>query len=230
MSAELEAVMEKIAKLQSMADSKSGASENEVAICNEHIKKLLAKHNLSMAQILQKKGAAMTFEKVRADEVNQYSKWEQFVHRAVAEICSCRVFYSHGHGWVQAVFVGTQADAAIALKMYHHLRKTIISMSRRAKKAHELARFEFSGNCYRLGVANRLLQRAAEAAKMDTPEEQAQYGALVIVKDKQLKEHMETLNLKSSWVKAPRIQDSESFQRGMRDGAKVDIGRSERIE
>jgi len=221
--------MDKIAKLNTMADPLNGATENEVAICNAQIKKLLGKHNLSMAQILQKKGEPMKMEEGGAPFVSAYSKWEQLLHGVIAKVCGVRPFYStrisYGKQKTMIVFVGTATDVAVALKMYEYLRLTVIRLSRNAARNES----GFSGNCYRLGVVVRLRQRAEEAAEMDTPEEQAAYGALVVVKDKQLDEYMKKKDLQPSRSRGVRIEDHHSYRKGLRDGEIVDLGRSNRL-
>ena len=218
----LDDVISKIQKLQAMASQGGNATENEVAIANAQIKRLLAKHNLSLAQVTSKKTTKPSIKEEGSSPVGSYGTWDQYLHNVVDEICSTRHFYRTDWGKTSVIFVGSEADVQIALRLYPILKKAVFSLNTKFMKEMSATGQHGSRNSHMLGVVVRMLERAREKVKMDTPAEQQQYGALMVVKGQEIQEYFDQKKMRKTQSRRPKV-DGASYNRGLKDGNKVNI-------
>ena len=114
----IEKVIAKINKLLALSDQSRNPSENEAILASLQVQKLLAKYNLSMADV--------TGERVEEDveqtiaDVGTGKKWKFSLATAVANNFACKSFFV---GRDQIVFYGYKADIVAARRVFIYLFK-----------------------------------------------------------------------------------------------------------
>src|SRR5271156_5179307 len=112
-------IVEKIRKLLALADSSKNSHEHERSVAMQAAMDLLAKHNLSMAQIDK------TTLDIQPEEVKANFRLEPWIRAVIS--AACRLYYTdwymnsyrHWDGRVdrQPVFVGTAENIAVTIDM-----------------------------------------------------------------------------------------------------------------
>lgn len=115
----IEKIIEKVAKLLALADLDKNPSENEAIAASLAAQKLLAKYNLSMADVTGEHKPEEDMEQVIAD-VGTGNKWKYQLSVVVADNYACKT-YSHGSEMI--VFYGYKADVLIARRVFVYLFK-----------------------------------------------------------------------------------------------------------
>lgn len=115
---DMEKVIRRITKLLALADLEHNPSENEAISASLAAQKLLAKYNLSMADVTGEKREE-DIEQVVAD-VGTGNKWKYDLSVAVADNYACKTF---SHGAEMIVFYGYKADVLIARRVFTYLFK-----------------------------------------------------------------------------------------------------------
>lgn len=115
---DMEKVIRRITKLLALADLEHNPSENEAISASLAAQKLLAKYNLSMADVTGEKREE-DIEQVVAD-VGTGNKWKYDLSVAVADNYVCKTFSC---GAKMIVFYGYKADILIARRVFTYLFK-----------------------------------------------------------------------------------------------------------
>lgn len=227
---EIDAVIGKIQKLNALASEGSGATEAEILQASAHIKRLLAKHNLSMAQCTPKEAATPSFTKQPTEAVANNPAWNREMCCAINALCGVRsIWYKTFGGKCIVAFVGREADAAVARELYWVFRASIAKLWTAAEKEGLKEGRKLYRDHYKLGVAHRMRERAEEAVQMDTPEETAACTALVVQNSEALEKFMkEVVKARPAKSRSSNV-DHASFQAGRRDGNKIDMGKDRRL-
>lgn len=118
------AVLEKVAKLLALADTERNDSESEAIAASIAAQKLLAKHNLTMADLGGDREESI--EKVCADVEGKKFKWSLAGVIAESYCCKC---YAVGHTGI--VFYGYKSDALIARRVFLYLTGVCDRLARR---------------------------------------------------------------------------------------------------
>jgi len=217
---DIQSIIEKIQKLFRMADKGSGASENEISMANAAIKRLLAEHNLSQADIRVKSASSVT--EADSADIMKGGKWDRELRQTIDAICGVKHYYRGYAKNFTCVYVGDADDVQVALALYIILKKAIFSLKYKYfKECKENGTYASRGS-YLLGVTSRMHERAKEAAKMETPKAQEQYGALMVIKGKEIADFLKTKNLTSSRIRRTSLH-GESYRRGLQDGNSVGL-------
>lgn len=130
----IEKVIAKINKLLALSDQSRNPSENEAVLASLQVQKLLAKYNLSMADV--------TGERVEEDveqtiaDVGTGKKWKFSLATAIANNFACKCFFV---GRDQIVFYGYKADIVAARRVFVYLFKVGDKLANRyAKREREM--------------------------------------------------------------------------------------------
>ena len=119
-----EAVLEKVSKLLNLADKTKNNSEAEALAAAIAAQKLLAKHNMTFADLNEEK--TETIEHVYADVEGK--KFKYLLASAVAEAYCCKSYVS---GAKTVVFYGHKSDAVIARRVFLYLVSVCDRLARR---------------------------------------------------------------------------------------------------
>ena len=114
----IEKVIEKINKLLALSDQSRNPSENEAILASLQVQKLLAKYNLSMADVTGERQEEEV-EQTIAD-VGAGKKWKFSLAEAIANNFACKWF---SVGREQIVFYGYKADIVAARRVFVYLFK-----------------------------------------------------------------------------------------------------------
>ena len=146
-------VMGRIRKLMSLANGTAEGGEHERDTAMKMALNLLAKHNLSMADLSQ------PAEKRMRDQAEYRSDpWVRIVGHALAELYFCG-FFSTAYGSKRAfTFVGLESNVATAKEMTDWVVKSIAAESRRLATERGEVTKTFA-NSFRKGAASKISQR-----------------------------------------------------------------------
>jgi Protein of unknown function (DUF2786) len=173
--------MEKIIlKIQKLLALSASCNEHEAALAAAHAQRLLALHNLQMADIM----TGSPPEKADTVDVaagKSLPKWAGWIASSVAQSFGCRVIHVK-NDQPKLVFIGVGLDVEAASYTYLMLEKTL----RRLAKAYLQERGDLTyaadreriRRSYYLGAARAVSQLLSRQAK-ETP---VTTGALVVVK------------------------------------------------
>mgnify|MGYP003135553515 FL=1 len=147
-------IVDKIQKLLALSES---SNEHEASLAAERAHTLLAKHNLSMAQIEEVGENQKLKEDVgHTSAVSKLgAKWVRSVWQATARLYFCEYLYSSGNHKTYHTVVGTVANATTACHMADFFTQTVVKLSKNHANG-------ISNSSFRTGCALRLVQRLTE--------------------------------------------------------------------
>lgn len=119
MTAEMEKVMKRIAKLLNLADERKNSNANEAQAALLKAQKMMAENNISQADLGIFDAPKNTKE---VKEVGTEWGKQQWYHKAVADIIAnnfkCYYWYRPSNGMTKIIFMGLRADAELARTMF----------------------------------------------------------------------------------------------------------------
>ena len=223
-----ESTVQKIRKLLALAQNNKNANERDVAM--QFAMDMLAKHNLSVAEIMEA-GEGDT----RGVDVGEYEsdirmeRWTKDICSAVCKLYYCDYYTTEALSVNFAfrtvpVFIGTKENIAVAVEVANYLIKSVRKESNAAFYEPMLRR------SFRQGAARRIYERAAEMIAAEKRQGESTGTSLVVVRN-----NLETANqsylstLKLTYT-SPRISyiDGDAYTQGQEFGDSVglDKGRS----
>ncbi len=212
----MEKIIEKIQKLLALSAS---SNEHEAALAAAHAQRLLALHNLQMADI------AATSPPEQADSISvpaaaTLPKWAGWLASSVALSCSCKVIHMKSPP-PRLLFIGVGQDVEVSSYTYQFLEKTI----RRLAKSYLLGREESVvpllreriRRSYYLGAVRAVSQQLA----LQTKETPTTTGALVVIKDRLIQARVAELGpLRTPQSRRSSIEH-DAYQAGQSDGNNI---------
>ena len=114
----MEQVIAKINKLLALSDQSRNPSENEAVLASLQVQKLLAKYNLSLADVTGERQEENVIQSVA--DVGTGKKWKYQLAWAVSDNFACKHFIV---GREQIVFYGYEADIVAARRVFLYLFK-----------------------------------------------------------------------------------------------------------
>ena len=212
------AIIEKVRKLLALANS---SNEHEAALAARHVQRLLAAHNLAMADIEPVSGVDVA-ERVELYAARNLPKWVRQLSAGVGEAFDCQVLHHPARGTL--IFIGVGADPEVASYTFSYLDRTVRKLctayvrdsfeSRAGKRQRELARLS-----YYLGAVTAINRNLREQ-KVQTP---ITSNALVPVKDGLIRTAMQELGPIRTVHSRRSYVDGSSYQKGHDDGHRVGI-------
>lgn len=237
-------IMDRLKKLFALADPSRGATENEVFVALKRAKELMARHNLSMAQVTKEIKEDKTAPKISIIEGEAHTrkgnislkKYEQWLAHVIDELCDTKHLYYTVRAVAQRfqkcrlVFVGEQTDCAVAAQMWNIFRTTIHKHAR----AYCGKGFTPSHRSYCEGFVARLYKRSRELKPKDlglTKEEGKSVALVVVNKRDALQQWWDSQQFKSKRKSNAQSgkMDYDAYDKGYEDGGRMDLGRDNRL-
>lgn len=242
---ERDKLLDKIKKLFALATS---PNEAEAMAAASKARELMAKYNLSMGELTEhemndlseivEEFAECEFEKRFPAWVGIVSHGLSILYRVEHYVGWSRTGHTTRTGYYKATkkfkmyFVGAKEDAAAAAYVLAYILRSCNSWAKdyyqnRAtdeEKAQYRRRQIYKS--YFVGLAYRVRERLEEeAAKFNRLEEaNAACRALVVVKDKKLKDYMEEEHDDLHQMRRQRFHNTDAFYAGQADGDKIHLG------
>ena len=217
-------IVAKIRKLLALADINKNSHENERSVAMQAALDLLAKHNLSIAEI------SKTTLDIQPEEIRGTFKMEPWIRGVLA--ATCKLYYTdyylsgqrHFDGRIERfpVFIGTAENIAVTIDMATWLIKSIRQESNKLyKEAHERKSF-------RLGAADRIFDRAGELTRAEKNANATAVGTSLMVIRNQFElaneKHLAKKNLRPFKAR-PMHLDFDAFSSGEAFGEQVGLDR-----
>lgn len=207
---DIEKVIRKITKLLALSDLDHNPSENEAIAASMAAQKLLAKYNLSVADITGKRDPKEDIEQVVAD-VGAGQKWKYVLADVVAENYACKSF---SHGAEQIIFYGYKADVLIARRVFVYLFKVGNRLANQYVK-------QYRENVYRYttGVYNSFVSGFTDGVSKEL---EKQCTALALIIQPEVQESWENFSKKFKTV-SRRVTaiDDNAYKEGRIEGKRA---------
>lgn len=211
-------IIEKIRKLLALSNS---SNEHEAALAAAHAQRLLAEHNLAMADIetTRKPDKADTIETAAPKTM---PKWVRHLTAGVSSAFDCRAIHHPANG--KLTFIGVGADVQIAVYTFSYLDRSLRMLCSSYMKQHAVGTVtnrhrELMRQSYYLGAVSTI-NRMLAAQKKETP---VTAGALVPIKEGLIKQAMgEIGNIRTMHSRRSYI-NSGAYEQGQADGTRLSV-------
>lgn len=206
----IEKIIEKVTKLLALADLSKNPSEREAIDASLTAQKLLAKYNLSMADVTGEHKPEEDMEQVIAD-VGTGNKWKYQLSVVVADNYACKT-YSHGSEMI--VFYGYKADVLIARRVFIYLFKVGNRLANQYVK-------QYREEVYRnaSGVYNSFVSGFIDGVRKEL---EKQCTALALVVQPEVQESWEVFSSKFKTVdRSVSAIDDTAYQTGWVEGKRA---------
>lgn len=223
-----ERIMAKLKKLLAMAQGK--ANENEALVAAKQLHAMLAKHNISMAELNKSEEDIGVERDLYVDR-----PWKRIVALHIARLYFCEMFTSTtGTKKSFYCFAGTEANRTFAKAIFEMVVKTVERESRAASRATYGKEVSSFVNSFWTGAKDRIVERCQElmvAAKAGTLEDEdgTTLPVLASMYDQQkamVNSFLEdAYNLKSRTART-RANDAAGYKKGQITGSKVQLSRA----
>lgn len=221
-------ILSKIKACLNLASSKANTTESEMATALGMAKRLMARYNLSEAEVIAHDPTAA---EASVDEVTLVTRlnphaYEQHLSMVCKDLFSVEplLFGTTVNGKPRRVikFYGLPTDIAVASAAYTLLRDEINKMALDCG---------FEGtqrDQWRVGVVHRLRMRAKDMATGLSKEEENQCRGLMVVKNQMIKAHIDKSVGKVRAAKT-RTSVNDAYRAGMQDGNKINLDFSNKV-
>lgn len=212
------AIIEKIKKLLALANS---SNEHEAALAAGHAQRLLAEHNLAMADI-EAAHRPDKADKVETAVSKSLPKWVRHLSAGVSTAFDCKAIHHPATG--KMTFIGVGADVQVAAYTFTYLERILRKLCSGYMKRHVASTLpsrhrELMRHSYYLGAVSTITGRLSEQ-KVQTP---VTTGALVPVKEGLIRQAMHEIgNLRTMRSRRSYI-NSDAYSRGQTDGEQIGI-------
>jgi len=211
-------IIEKIKKLLALAAS---SNEHEAALAASHAQRLLAAHNLAMADIESERKPELA-DRVETSAAKNLPKWVRHLSGSVCAAFDCQAIHHPATG--KLTFIGVGADVQIAAYTFAFLERTIRRLCSQYMKCAVIAstanrQRELMRQSYYLGAVSTVTVRLREQ-KQQTP---VTPGALVPVKEGLIKKAMEDLGVIRTIRSRKSYINPDAYSCGQEDGRQVGI-------
>jgi hypothetical protein len=211
-------IIGKIKKLLALADS---CNEHEAALAAAHVQRLLAAHNLAMADISASSRPEMA-DRIETDVARSLPKWVRHLSAGVSIAFDCRAIHHPATG--KMTFIGIGADVQVAAYTFTYLNRIVRKLCAGYLKLHAGTMIagrqrELMRHSYYLGAVSTITRQLQEQ-KRQTP---ITPGALVPVKEGLIRKTMNemgairTIHSRRSYINAT------AYNQGQADGRQVSI-------
>lgn len=219
-----ESIVDKVRKLLALADQNANGNEHERNVAMRFALELLAKHNLTVAQV-QGPSLGIQIEEMGANF--KLDPWIRYVLSAACKLYYTRYYISSYFDWVTycrkkvPVFVGTTENLEVTIEMAHRLIYSIRIESNR------LYRTEYERRSFRLGAAIKVCQRATDLVAAEKQHSNESSGtSLTLVRNRLERANEEWMRKKNLGTFKSRAvyYDPEAYDDGTAYGDQVQLG------
>jgi hypothetical protein len=222
-----EEVLSKVRKLFELSRS---PNENEAALAAAKAREILSRYNLSMADLptAEMKTAIQAIE--RSVGVGRVvGNWVKGLLIHVAKGFECEHIIRRRHGCNPILtFIGTPADAEVAVYTFHFLYRQVHGIAERALPKVKRENPGWSGASLRYayldGAVQRIGERLGERALSIREEEQSDCKEVVVAKEQMIEQYMRSAF--SSITKEygrRRSVSANAFHKGYQDAAAISL-------
>ena len=213
-------VIEKIRKLLALANS---CNEHEAALAAGHARRLLAEHNLAMADIeaAQRPDKA---DKVETAAAKTLPKWLRHLSAGVSSSFDCRAIHHPASGKI--TFIGVGADVQVAAYTFTYLDRTVRKLCSSYMKQHHDSGMtnrqrELMRQSYYLGAVATITARLREQ-QTETP---VTVGALVPLKEGLIRQALHEIGTIRTMHSRRSYINGDAYAKGQTDGGEVGLHR-----
>lgn len=211
-------VIDKIKKLLALADS---CNEHEAALAAAHAQRLLAAHNLAMADITAAKRPEKA-DRIETDVSRSLPKWLRHLSAGVSSAFDCQAIHHPATG--KMTFIGVGADVQVAAYTFAYLDRTIRKLCAGYLKLQVGTALvgrhrELMRQSYYLGAVSTIA-RQLQDQKEQTP---VTPGALVPVKEGLIRQAMEDIGPVRQMHSRRSYINATAYSQGQTDGQQVCI-------
>jgi len=212
------AIIDKIKKLLALANS---CNEHEAALAAAHAQRLLAVHNLAMADISASDRPHQA-ERIETDVARSLPKWTRHLSAGVSSAFDCQAIHHPATG--KMTFIGVGADVQVAAYTFTYLDRTVRKLCSGYLKQHADAAIagrqrELMRNSYYLGAVSTIT-RQLQDQKRQTP---VTPGALVPVKEGLISRAMNEMGPIRQMHSRRSYINATAYNQGQTDGQQVRI-------
>jgi hypothetical protein len=221
---------EVISKVQKLFELANSPNENEAASAASKARELLSRHNLSMADLPAdelKNVIAATEKSVGVGKVLR--NWVKGLLIHIAEGFECEHIIRRRYECPPLLtFIGTQADAEVAVYTFQFLYRELNSCADRALPSLKRANRDWSAAALRYayldGAVHRIGERFREQTLAVREAEHTGCKDLVLAKEQIIRTYMASTyaHVKMEYGKR-RAVSADAFQRGYRDAADISL-------
>jgi hypothetical protein len=211
-------IIEKIKKLLALADS---SNEHEAALAAAHVQRLLAAHNLAMADITSSERPDKA-DRVETDVARSLPKWIRHLSAGVSSAFDCQAIHHPANG--KMTFIGVGADAQVAAYTFTYLDRTVRRLCAGYMKQYAVTAIagrqrELMRHSYYLGAVSTIT-RQLQDQKEQTP---ITPGALVPVKEGLIKTTLDEMGIIRTIRSRRSYINATAYTQGQTDGRQVSI-------
>lgn len=229
-------IIEKVRGCLALGDKARNPNENEAETAVRMARMLMEKHNLSMADIVEKEGKLS--EEIREQQMVERSgapNWEYDLSLVCKYLFGVQSFVRIGRPSYHksVVFIGYETDVALAVEVYKLLKLELMGMGLRwsnenpspqlTPKQALVRRFKYLD-----GVVIALIRRAKEQSALAAADAN-KVRALVVVKDAGISKFMERYKLGTSARRGSNAH-MDAVTSGIADGKKVSMNFKDAIK
>lgn len=205
----IESVIARINKLLALSDQSRNPSENEAILASLQVQKLLAKYNLSMADVTGERQEEDVEESIA--DVGVGKKWKFSLATAVSNNFACKSYFV---GRDQIVFYGYRADIIAARRVFVYLFKVGDKLANQLAKKH---REEYG---YADGIYNSFCKGFVAGVRKEL---EKQCTALALIVQPKVQQSFDIFSANFGTLKNDRIEvtDKEAYEEGFVEGKRA---------
>lgn len=212
----LNAIIEKIKKLQALANS---SNKHEAALAATKMQKLLMQHNLDLETVENHAEASPYIKDTEILDCNRLTKgWKSDLYAVIASNNFCTLLTVSGSPKVS--IVGKKHNLEIVRYLYHYLEREIERLATKAAESQYSGRAAYIRG-FSLGAVHTIGNRLWEAKK--DMAEQSDCRALIVKSDAELKSAVEREFGKVGTAKWTKTGNAAAYQAGRRAGREIPI-------
>jgi hypothetical protein len=211
-------IIDKIKKLLALADS---CNEHEAALAAAHAQRLLAAHNLAMADITSSNRPEKA-DRVETNVARSLPKWIRHLSAGVSSAFDCQAIHHPATG--KMTFIGIGADVQVAAYTFTYLDRTVRKLCAAYLKQHAGILIagrqrELMRNSYYLGAV-ATISRQLQDQKRQTP---VSPGDLVPAKEGLIRKAMNEMGAIRQMHSRRSYINATAYNQGRTDGQQVSI-------
>jgi hypothetical protein len=211
-------IIDKIKKLLALANS---CNEHEAALAATHVQRLLAAHNLAMADIIASNQTQQA-DRIETNVARTLPKWLRHLSAGVSNAFDCKAVHHPATGIM--TFIGVGADVEVAVYTFTYLNHTVRKLCADYLKRHVGVTVvgrqrELMRHSYYLGAVSTITLQLQDQKKITpvTP------GALVPIKKELVRKALNELGpLRTTHSRRSYI-NGFAYNQGQIDGQQIRI-------
>lgn len=226
-------IIDRLLKIWNLATRNPDPHEAELAMTR--LREMMAKHQMSMADVevaagVKKAASAVTITEVKAyTRKGRLAKYDHTIAAAVSVLTSTKSFIvrSHVSGLRETMtFIGSPEDAETAAQLFHVFLRSARVYARLTYGGH---RWDVQHSSFVHGFGTRLWQRARDWTGVVPKEQHAQYAMVLASKENAIDAYEKEHYNRTPHKKRDPNLDLYAFLKGKEHADTTDLGVSKKI-